>query len=140
LLHRIIPFVLAASTAVACVPAPRAPIDLHRAETKVVRFGLKGPRSTVCPGEPTSTEIVLDAVIDGDDTPTRLVPYRHEIDDWIFDRKQIHLSSPQGTFDAEGVFHPHAEVVASFLTGFVLFSSRPMCLVFAVRFLRWYVC
>lgn len=138
--HRVIPLAVLLCATAACVPAPRAPIDLHRAETKVVRFGLKGPRSTICPGEPTKLDVIVDAVIDGDDETTRLVPHRHEINDYIFDMRQLHVTSPQGRFDEDGVFHPNPDVVGSVQTGFVLYARPPRGPAFSVRFPPSYEC
>ena len=80
-----VPAALGALLAGACVPAPRAPIDLQHVEARVVYFGLNGPRSTVCPGEPVAMDISLDATVDGSEV--RLVKHRFEIDDYIFDMR-----------------------------------------------------
>ena len=131
-----------ALTGAACVPAPRGPIDLHRVEARAVHFGLASPRSAICPGEPVRLNVMLD-VVDADDpdaAPRRLVPHRHEIDDAIFDFRQLHVSSPNGTFDEDGTFHPDADVRTSAQTGFVLHARPPNGPAFAVRFPPSYEC
>jgi hypothetical protein len=130
---------LALASAVACVPAPRAPIDLQRVEAKVVHFGLAGPRSTICPGQPIALDVALDAIVDGDE-PMHLVRHRRDIDDAIFDVTQLHLSSPQGFFDAQGTFYPKPDVMASAHTGFVLYARAPRGPAFSVRFPPSYEC
>ena len=132
---------LAALAGTACVPTPRGPIDLHRVEAKVVHFGL-GPRSAICPGESVRLNVFLD-VVDADDpdgVPYRLVPHRHEIDDAIFDFRQLQVSSPNGTFDPEGTFHPDPDVRTSVQTGFVIHARPPNGPAFAVRFPPSYEC
>ena len=121
-----------------CVPAPRGPIDLQHVEARVVYFGLNGPRSTVCPGEPVKMDISLDAIVDGDHV--RLVKHRFEIDDYIFDMRQMHLSSPHGFFDREGTFHPSPDVSATVHTGFVMYARAPHGPAFSVRLPPSYEC
>jgi hypothetical protein len=130
--------VLAIGMTLACVPAPRGPIDLQHVEAKVVYFGLAGPRSTVCPGEPVKMDISLDADVDGDHV--RLVKHRFDIDDYIFDMRQMHLSSPHGIFDREGTFHPNPDVSATIHTGFVMYARAPHGPAFSVRFPPSYEC
>jgi hypothetical protein len=134
--------ILACAGGGACVPAPRGPIDLTRVEARVVHFGLKSPRSAICPGEPVALDVMLDVVDPGDHDakPRRLVPHRHEIDDAIFDVRQLQLSSPNGTFDTAGVFHPNDDVQASVHTGFVLYARAPHGPAFSVRFPPSYEC
>lgn len=120
----------------------RGSVDLHRVEARAVHFGLASPRSAICPGEPVRLNVLLD-VVDADDPdgdPRRLVPYRHEIDDEIFDFRQLHVSSPNGVFDADGFFHPNADVRASVQTGFVLYARPPNGPAFSVRFPPSYEC
>lgn len=128
----------AASFLFACVPTRTAPIDLYRADTKVIRFALKNPRSTICPGEPVALDVELDAVVDGE--ILHLKQHRFGLDDYIFEPRQLHLSSPQGFFAENGVFYPNADVTASVQTGFVFFVRAPHGPAFSVRFPPSYEC
>lgn len=126
--------------AVGCVPAPRGAIDLHRAETRRINLALESARSTICPGEAVGLDVTLDVVVDGEDELTRLVPKRHVIDDYLFDVHQLHLSSPQGAFDREGLFHPDADAMTSVRTGFVFFARPPRGPALSVRYPPTYEC
>ena len=44
------------------MPAPRAPVDLETVQARAVRFGLAGPRATICPGEPVKLDVLIDAL------------------------------------------------------------------------------
>jgi hypothetical protein len=121
-----------------CVPAPRAPVDLQRAEAKVIRFGLRHPRAAICPGEPVELDVSLDVKTDDGDE-MHLVPRRVDIDDAIFDPAQLYLSSPQGTF-TDGVFYPSDDARVSLGTGFVMFARAPRGPAFSVRFPPYYEC
>ena len=131
-------FVLAPAF-VACVPAPRAPVDLETVQAQAVRFGLAGPRATICPGEPVKLDVLIDALDEGGDR-VLLRPHRREIDDRIFDPRQLKVSSPQGFFDGDGTFYPNADVTESVQTGFVLYSRAPNGPAFSVRFPPSYEC
>jgi hypothetical protein len=124
---------------VACVPAPRAPVDLETVQARAVRFGLAGPRATICPGEPVKLDVLIDAV-DADGDRVLLRPHRRTLDDWIFDPRQLKVSSPQGFFDGDGTFYPSANVTESVQTGFVLYSRAPNGPAFSVRFPPSYEC
>src|SRR5688500_9780207 len=63
---------------VACVPAPRAPVDLETVQARAVRFGLAGPRATICPGEPVKLDVLIDA-IDHDGDRLLLRPHRRDL-------------------------------------------------------------
>ncbi|MCW5809827.1 MAG: hypothetical protein KIT84_02355 [Labilithrix sp.] len=106
-----------------------------------MHFGLASPRSAICPGEPVGLHVLLDVVDPGDDgPPRRLVPHRVDLDDAIFDLRQLHVSSPNGTFDADGVFHPSADVLATAQSGFVIFARPPSGPAFSVRYPPSYEC
>lgn len=139
MLHRIVRLLPVALGFVACVPAPRAAIDLERVETRQVRFGLASPRAAVCPGEPVKLDVVLD-VVDEDGDAMKLVPHRRTFEDSIFDVRQLRVSSPQGFFDGDGVFYPKPDVTASVQTGFVLYARAPNGPSFSVRFPPSYEC
>lgn len=124
---------------VACVPAPRAPVDLETVQARAVKFGLAGPRATICPGEPVKLDVLIDA-IDQDGDHRLLRPHRRELDDWIFDPRQLKVSSPQGFFDGDGTFYPSSDVTQSVQTGFVLYSRAPNGPAFSVRFPPSYEC
>lgn len=128
----------AASVLVACVPTRTAPIDLYRADTKVIRFALKNPRSAICPGEPVAMDVELDAVVDGE--ILHLKQHRFGLDDYLFEPRQLHLSSPQGVFAENGSFYPNPDVTASVQTGFVFFVRAPHGPAFSVRFPPSYEC
>lgn len=124
----------------ACVPTPRAPIDLRTADAKVVRFGLATGQSAVCPGSAVRVEAQLEAVLEGDTDAVTVFQHRREIDDRIFDLAQLHLSSPHGTFDRDGIFHASPDVLATAQTGFVLNVRAPRGPSFAVRYPPSYEC
>lgn len=124
---------------VACVPAPRAPVDLESVDTRSVRFGLAGPRGAICPGQPVKLDVLLEAV-DRDGDPVRLRAHRRTFEDAIFDPRQLRVSSPQGFFDGDGTFYPTPDVTASVQTGFVLYTHVPRGPSFAVRFPPSYEC
>lgn len=143
-LHRATPvssFALAFASLVfgACVPAPRAPVDLETVEARAVRFGLAGPRATICPGEAVKLDVLIDA-IDRDGDRMLLRPHRRTFEDAIFDPRQLKVSSPQGFFDGDGTFYPNADVLKSVQTGFVLYTRAPNGPAFAVRFPPSYEC
>jgi hypothetical protein len=121
----------------ACVNGT-APIDLYRADTKVLRVALKNPRSAICPGEPVPLDIELDALVDGD--MIHLKQRRFDLDDRIFEPRQLHLSSAQGFFGENGSFYPNPDVTASAQTGFVFFVRAPHGPAFSVRFPPSYEC
>lgn len=124
-----------------CGWSPRGPIDLQRVETRAVHFGLKSPRSAICPGEPVGLQVFLDVADPGSRGPSRrLVPERFDLDDAIFDLRQLHLSSPNGTFDREGTFHPSDDVTATAQSGFVMYARAPHGPAFSVRFPPSYEC
>jgi len=129
---------LALCTLVGCVPTRTAPIDLYRADTKVIRFALKNPRSAICPGEPVAMDVELDAIVDGD--ILHLKQHRFDLDDRIFEPRQLHLSSAQGFFAENGSFYPNPDVTASVQTGFVFFVRAPHGPAFSVRFPPSYEC
>jgi len=137
-MDRAVPLALIACALVACVPTRTAPIDLYRADTKVIRFALKNPRSTICPGEPVAMDVELDAVVDGD--ILHLKQHRFDLDDYIFEPRQLHLSSPQGFFAENGAFYPNPDVTASVQTGFTFFVRAPHGPAFSVRFPPSYEC
>lgn len=122
----------------ACYPTLTAPVDLYRADTKVIRFALKNPRSAICPGQAVPLDVELDAMIDGE--LTHLVQKRFDTDSRLFLTRQLHLSSAQGTFDEDGVFHPDPDVTVSAQTGFVIFLRAPHGPPFSVRFPPVYEC
>lgn len=122
----------------ACVPTRTAPIDLYRADTKVVRFALKNPRSTICPGQPVALDVELDALVDGE--LLHLKQHRYDLDDWIFEPRQLHLTSAQGSFGDDGKFYPSPDVTVSAQTGFVIFLRAPHGPAFSVRFPPAYEC
>lgn len=136
-MRRVVP--LLAVLFVACVPAPRAPVDLERVEPRAIRFGLASPRAVVCPGQPVKLDVVIDAVDDEGD-PLKLVPHRRTFEDTIFDVRQLRVSSPQGFFDGDGTFYPDPDVTASVHTGFVLYARAPHGPTFSVRFPPSYEC
>ena len=123
----------------ACVPTPREPVDLETVRPDAIRFGPAGPRATICPGEPTKFEAIIDGV-DRDGDRVLLRPHRRELDDAIFDVRQLKLSSPHGFFDGEGVFYPKPDVMASVGTGFVVYARAPHGPSFSVRFPPSYEC
>ncbi len=104
-----------------------------------MRFGLAGPRATICPGEPVKLDVVLD-VVDEDGEAMKLVPHRRTFEDAIFDVRQLRVASAQGFFDGDGVFYPSPDVTASVHTGFVLHARAPNGPSFAVRFPPAYEC
>ncbi len=121
-----------------CIPYRTGPVDLYRADTKVVRFALKNPRSAICPGQAVPLDVELDAIVDGE--LLHLKQHRFDLDDWFFNTRQLHLSSAQGTFDEDGVFHPSPDVTVSAQTGFVIFIRAPHGPSFSVRFPPAYEC
>lgn len=121
-----------------CVSSRTAPIDLYRADTKVIRFALKNPRSTVCPGQPVPLDVELDALVDGE--LLHLKQRRFDLDDYMFHTRQLHLSSAQGFFSEDGVFYPNPDVTVSAQTGFVIFIRAPHGPSFSVRFPPAYEC
>ena len=121
----------------ACVNTT-APIDLYRADTKVIRLALKNPRSAICPGEPVPLDVELDVVVGSD--LLHLKQRRFDLDDRIFEPRQLHLSSAQGFFGENGSFYPDPDVTKSVQTGFVLFVRAPHGPAFAVRFPPSYEC
>lgn len=129
---------LAMCVAAGCVPTRTAPVDLYRADTKVIRFALKNPRSAICPGEPVALDVELDAVVGGE--VLHLKQRRFDLDDHIFEPRQLHLSSPQGFFGENGSFYPNPDVAASAQTGFVFHVRAPHGPAFAVRFPPSYEC
>ncbi len=126
-----------ASLAVGCFP-PRGPIDLHEVTTHRVTVALSGPRNTICPGEPVALEMALD--VESDSGGMRLLQHRRDLDDALFDVRQLRLASPQGTFDDEGVFHPDPDVRRSVQTGFSVFVHAPHGPTFSVRYPPSYEC
>ncbi|MBX3192476.1 MAG: hypothetical protein KF819_36130 [Labilithrix sp.] len=121
-----------------CVPMRTAPVDLYRADTRVVRLALKNPRSAICPGQPLDLDVELDAVVDGE--MRHLVQRRYDLDDAIFDLRQLHLSSPQGFFGENGAYYPSPDVTVSAQTGFVIYARAPHGPAFSVRFPPAYEC
>ena len=121
-----------------CVPAPRAPIDLQKAEAKTIRLGLRHPRSAICPGEPVELDFSMEVDTDDGDR-FHVVARRVDIDDAIFDPSQLYLSSPQGRFE-DGVFYPAEDARLSLGTGFVFYARAPRGPAFSVRFPPYYEC
>ena len=58
----------------------------------------------------------------------------------MFHTRQLHLSSAQGSFDQDGVFHPSPDVTVSAQAGFVIFMRAPHGPSFSVRFPPAYEC
>ncbi len=124
----------------ACVPTPRAPVDLRTAEAKVIRFGLASGQGSVCPGSAVPVDVQLEAELDGDGDRVHVFQHRRDIDDRIFDLHQLHLSSPHGSFDDNGVFHASRDVLATAQSGFVLNVRAPRGPSFSVRYPPAYEC
>lgn len=122
----------------ACAPSPRAPADLRVTDARVVRFGLGTGVGAICPGSAVPIELQLEARVDGHDVT--LFRHRRDLDDRVFDLAQVHLSSPQGTFDRDGVFHASPDVLATAQSGYVLHVRVPNGPAFAVRYPPSYAC
>ena len=118
--------------------APRGPIDLRDAETHVVKFGVDAPRGGICPGEPVSLDVELTAEV-GLST-VRLTQHRRELEDAIFDMRQLRFASAQGTIDEEGRFFPNADPLVSAQSGFVFYVAVPRGPTFSVRYPPVYEC
>lgn len=116
----------------------RAPVDLRDVDVRSARISLRGPRNAVCPGEPTAFDVDIEGMVAG--RSARLVQVRHDIDDAIFDLRQLRMTSPQGSIDDEGVFHPNADVRASVHSGFVVYARFPNGPAFSVRYPPSYEC
>lgn len=127
---------MAASSA-GCFPGPRGPVDLRDAEVKEIRLQLRHPRAAICPGEPVPLDVSIDAMIDGQLTTVR--QHRDEIDEPIFSLADLHLESPQGTFE-DGVFIPNVDARDSLGSGFVFYARAPRGPAFSVRFPPYYEC
>lgn len=117
---------------------PRGPIDLRETETKIVRVGVEAPRGGICPGEPVTLDIELTADIGW--KAARLTRVRRDLDDPIFDMRQLRIASAQGRIDGEGRFFPDADPLVSAQSGFVLYVAVPRGPTFSVRYPPVYEC
>jgi hypothetical protein len=117
---------------------PRGPIDLRDAETHVVKFGVEAARGGICPGEPVNLDVELTAEV-GSRT-MRLTRQRRDLDDAIFDMKQVRFASAQGRIDEEGRFFPNADPLVSAQSGFVFYVAVPRGPTFSVRYPPVYEC
>ena len=117
---------------------PRGPIDLREAETHVVKFGVDAPRGGICPGQPVSLDVELTAEVAGRNV--RLTQTRRDLDDAIFDMRQLRFASAQGRIDEEGRFFPNADPLVSAQSGFVFYVTVPRGPTFSVRYPPVYEC
>ncbi len=128
--------VLLATTAGCWVP--RGPVDLRDSETHVVRFGVDAPRGGICPGQPVTIDVELTADVGG--RTLRLTRTRRDLDDAIFDMRQLRIASAQGRIDEEGRFFPSDDPLVSAQSGFVFYVDVPRGPTFSVRYPPVYEC
>ena len=123
---------------VACRIAPRGPVDLRDAHVVQVYLGAKGARQSFCPGEAAPLDVVIDAVLPGDDRTTRFHTHREDLWDWLFDPVTLRMASAQGSIDEEAIFHASRDPLVS-ANGYLidLHTSGPA---FGLRFPPSYEC
>lgn len=119
---------------------PRGPVDLREARITAVELAPASGDPRICPGTDVPFTLDVDAVLPGETRELRLRAQRRFYDDWLFDPREMHVTSPDGVVGDDLVLHTSVNPLISATHGFLLNVRSPSGPSFGLRYMPSYDC
>jgi hypothetical protein len=104
---------------------PRGPVDLRAARVTAVELAPASGVPRICPGTDVPLTLEVEAVLPGDDRARHFYAQRRFYDDWVFDPREMHVTSPDGLVGDDLVLHTSADPLISATHGFLVNVRAP---------------